>query len=114
MKILSLNPPEHRSDPSWRSDHEFLLVNRDHLCETYEASVGYVVPTDERNAIVEVRLACHRPSSDGTPDQHPAKVELKHDGCQLGLGVTDARVLAQLLLSAADALETLSGSRQNQ
>ena len=40
-------------------------------------------------------------------EKPPARVELRHEGRDIILGVTDARVLAELLVAAADALQTM-------
>ncbi len=104
MSILTRHTG-HLTCPTWCQNHDLFTVHGDDLLETHVASVGYVVPTDIHDPLVEVRLASYRFMLKGKLDQPPMKVELRHEGHDVRLGATDARVLAEQLLAAADTLD---------
>ena len=112
MKMRILQPqlattPRHGSCPSWCEDHHRLTVAGSDLMETHTGSVGYVIPTDYRDGIVDVGLATYRFSLDGIDETAPAKIEIRHEGHDISLGPADARVLAELLMAAAHTLSTV-------
>jgi hypothetical protein len=105
MTVLEPRPADHVVCPDWCESHDTFTVHGDDLFETHVASVGYVVPIDMYDSVVEVRLAAYRFLIDGTVDRPAAKVELRHEGHDLSLGANDARLLAELLMAAAHVLD---------
>ena len=105
MTTLTLHTSDRLTCPAWCEDHDRFTVHGDDLIETHTSSVGFVVPMDFRDGIVDVRLAAYQFTLDGIDDRPPPKVEVRHEGHDVSLGTADARVLAELLLAAADTLE---------
>jgi hypothetical protein len=105
MTVLTLHTSERLTCPDWCEDHDLFTVHGDDLIETHAGSVGYVVPTDFRDGLVDVRLASYLFVLDGARERPPTKVELRHEGHDISLGAADARVLAELLLAAAAILD---------
>ena len=106
MTVLTLPTVATIRCPSWCEEHDLFTVHGDDLIETHTGSVGFVVPLDFRDGIVDVRLGTYRFVLGGEEERPPAKVELRHEGHDISLGSSDARVLAELLLAAAETLES--------